>query len=51
LEDEEGSDADECEKDFGVLIDHGSVLEIGDNLYRRTESGGEEEQTSDSVDP
>jgi hypothetical protein len=28
LEYEEGSDADECEEDFGVLSDHGPVFEL-----------------------
>jgi hypothetical protein len=43
LEDEKGSDVDECEKDFGVLSDHGSVFEVGDSHYKQAESGGEEE--------
>jgi hypothetical protein len=51
LEDEEGSVADEYDKDFGILSDYGSVFEIGDSLYRQAESREVEEQIIDIVGP
>lgn len=39
MEDEEGNDADECEKDFGVLSDHGSVLKLGIVITSKLKAG------------
>lgn len=38
-------------KILGVLSGHSSVFGVGDSHSKKAESRGEEEQTSDSVDP